>query len=98
MHLLDAEHACAQAEVAMQGRQRLVHFPDQRVIDLGRQVVLVQFAVQHAVIVARFGQSNLSLDMRIQHHADGIAVFEPLAPERVEYQLTVVAVGAATGA
>ena len=76
----------------MQRREGGIHFGDQCVVDGGRQVVAEQFPVQHRVVIARPGECDLVLQVRVQDRTDTIAILEPLAPEGIEYQLAIPAV------
>ena len=98
VHLVEPEHAGPQAEVTMQRRQRLVYLLNERVINSRRNIVVEQLTMQYAVVVACLGEAGLGLHVRIQHHADRVAVFLPLAPERVEGELAVITILAAANA
>ena len=92
--LVEAEHAPAQSEVAVQRRQVAVGRGDQRAVDGGRHVRSGQRRVEGAGVAPRAGLEHVRLDVRVQRLAQRRRVAAPGLPERVEDQL---AVGALAG-
>ena len=89
----DAEKARAQPEVAMQRWQTLVGLGDERVVDGTRQPLAVEGALERPRVLAHARVDRVLLQALVK--GDAVAALEllPLAPERVEHALAIVAVG-----
>jgi hypothetical protein len=75
----------------VQRRQGLARGLDEGVVDLGRDVVAVQLARERVGVLAHLRRDRILLEHAVEGHAHRPLEVLPLAPERVEDLLAVVA-------
>ena len=89
--VLDAQHARAQLEVAVQGGQVGIGLRDQCLVDGRRQMVGVERGALRVSIVAHLRVRGICFELAVQGFAERAFILFPFAEEGVEHQLAVVA-------
>ena len=92
VQVVEAQHAPADAEVAVQRRQVAAGRVEQGAVDGGGDVGAGQRRLQRAAVTPHPGVEDVGLHLRVEQLPEGRLVGLPGAPEPVEHELAVAAV------